>query len=153
MPATSETQKVLAHRQNEAQQRKQREDAIEGHMQGIFQARGDLDRALQIYQERVAVAQREICRHVEEETVYYRTYLSVQGRMSGAIQQALKRASSMDRVLTAAKNTRNQQARDEEVQHQRELRRAAQQEVQRMLLPNSDEDDLSLLYGEEVMDA
>lgn len=143
----SETERVLAFRQREAQLRRQREAIIEGHIQGVAEARGELEDALKKYQEKVALAQREVRRHVTEDTVHFRTYLTMQTRMSGAIHQAIKRASSMDRMISASKADREDREREDQALRLKEARRTAHRDVQRMILPPSDEDDLTLLYG------
>lgn len=73
-------------------------------------------------------------------------------RLAGALNQGLRRAASMDRVLIVARLEREEEERRREQEEQRAVQRKRQQQVAQLQNPtDSDFDDLyGELYGEEV---
>lgn len=71
-------------------------------------------------------------------------------RFASAVSQGLKRTASMDRVLDRAKADQEEAKRREALEKQWADRRQARKDVERLILPVSDDDAFDGLYGEIV---
>lgn len=146
-----EVQQIIAMRRQEAEASRNRERQLEARMANLYKAREEVERKVQEYQDQCGALQRDLRRVGSVETrAHYRTFVTMQVRMAGAMHQAVTRAKAMDRVVTAAKA----EAEDRRLQEERELSernlRETEKQVAHLQLPQPD--DLELLYG-EVTDA
>lgn len=142
-----QTQKVMELQQREADLRRQQDRELKGHIEKVTEARAEISKALKTYHDTVGLALKAVQRSTSEDAAQIRVGLTLQGRMVGVIHQALARAESMDRRVTAIQEARQERDRQEERQKAAQALKTIKQDVQRTLLPQSD--DYELLYGEE----
>lgn len=153
MPVESLQQVFEARRQVIARQVQESSD-LDTSFHELVALRETVEKALRNYQEKAVSLQKSVRRSPSEDSGRYNTYLATQLRMAGAIVQALKRASAMDRVLDAVKQEQHERLQREQAERQRLAVQHATQETRALILPPSDEDDFEFLYGsEELNDA
>lgn len=153
MPATlpvspHEAREILALRRRQADIRKNAEKELDGLVASIESARSVLGDKLQDYVqacEQLRSASRRML-HTEA-TLQYRNYATMQTRLAGAINQALRRAENGNRMLDIHKKTQEEQEIREEEQRIRQAARDSETHVQSSLLPPHD-DDFESLYGD-----
>lgn len=140
---------IQTERLRQADLRRQREQDIDFHVQALQKTREEIETKLRDYQKHCDNLQTAVRRSIQDEsTIRYKSYANVQTRMGGAMGQALKRASSMDRLLDLGKLEREEALRREQQGHQQSRVRQMSREVFNLQLPR--EDDFEALYGNEA---
>ena len=129
-----------------AELRRQEEQNIAPQMNAVADSLATLKKALQDFEGKVLVAQR-VCEFAASEDSA-RLCLTVQSRTAGAVAQAIERAGSMERVVESVKVDRRERAQVEDRERAEMAVRTAVQDVQKLLLPDSDQDDMDLLYSD-----
>lgn len=144
----SEIERIVEMRRRDADVRRQREREVEGEVAAIARVRGEIETKIQEYQDLCLTLQRSIRRIGSADVqAHYRTYATMQIRMAGAMNQALVRARSMDRVITASKAEAEDRRRVEEWERSQVTRRNMESNVKQLWLPQAD--DMEFLYGED----
>jgi hypothetical protein len=144
----TEVERIVEMRRRDADARRQREREVDVHIEAISRVRGEIESKIQEYQDLCLTLQRSI-RLVgsTEVQAHYRTFATMQIRMAGAMSQALLRARSMDRVVSASKAEAEDRRRVEEHERSAVSRRNMESNVAKLWLPQAD--DMEFLYGEE----
>jgi len=113
----------------------------------ILDARAEMERHLQAYL-RKCDELRTLCRRraPDESSAGYRTFATMQLRLGGAINQALKRAEVGTRILDSVKAEAAESSRETDRERRRFEVAEVQRSVQKSLLPTHD--DFESLYGD-----
>lgn len=148
----SEVERIVEMRRRDADVRRRQEREVEVHVERIAAVRGEIETKITELTELCVGLQRHI-RRVGSADVQsnYRAYTTMQLRMAGAMNQAMTRAKSMDRVILSSKAEAEERRRVEEWEKSQVTQRNIQSDVARLWLPQ--EDDMAFLYGEEALDA
>jgi hypothetical protein len=148
----SETEKIIAMRVRDADNSTQRERLVESRVQAITKIRMEIEAKVKEYQEQCGLLQHDFRRvTVAESQIHYRTFVTMQLRMAGAISQALVRAKSMDKILVAAKVAVQERQTQDELDKVKLRKRDTESKIAKLQLPQSD--DMEMLYGEELANA
>ncbi len=142
---------AAAIQSREEEVRRRHEEHVGAIVERIQAARQNVDVAVAQLQE-ASMELRAVCRrNFDEASSSYLVFANSHLRLAGALNQGVKRAASMDRILTiAAREREDAKARQEEFRRQQEVRAHARL-VQKLQLPT--DDDLVELYGEDMIDA
>lgn len=135
--------------------RQQRERQASELVATIHKARGDIEAAVTRLQTAGLELRSLTRRNFDEDSSSMLVFTNAQLRLAGAMNQAIQRTASMDRVLVrAAKDREEARAREAEFTRRREAL-AKEKEHQRMLaeMQTPTEDDFDDLYGEILNDA
>ena len=127
----------------------QRRAALEKRYQELQTERSDLEEKANRYRERCALLERDIRRVVSSDSDMasrYKTYLNTQVRMVGAVLSALKRGTSMDRLIVAYHENERLRLQEEAARKKARQNRDAAKHVQDISVPR--DDDFELLYGD-----
>jgi uncharacterized protein YlxW (UPF0749 family) len=151
MPATlpyspEEARQILALRQRQQEARRRNEVELDAMVASIESARAALDTKIQDYLRQCDQLRQSARRvAVDESSIRYRTFATLQLRMGGAMAQALKRADGGTRLLNAAKARQEEDDRQKEAARVRQEVRQSQRRLEQSLLPTND--DFESLYG------
>lgn len=148
----SEVERIVEMRRRDADVRRRQEREVEVQVERIAVVRGEIETKIMELSELCVGLQRHI-RRVGSSDVQnsYRAYTTMQLRMAGAMNQAMIRAKSMDRVILSSKAEAEERRRVEEWEKSQVTQRNIQSDVARLWLPQ--EDDMAFLYGEEALNA
>lgn len=148
----SEVERIVEMRRRDADVRRRQEREVEAQVERISAVRGEIEAKIQELNELCLGLQRNIRRVGSAEVQnHYRTYTTMQLRMAGAMNQAVLRAKSMDRVISASKAEAAERRRVEEWEQSQVTQRNIESNVARLWLPQ--EDDMAFLYGEDGEEA
>lgn len=122
------------------------EQEVQAAVQEIQKAREEVEQAVQ----RLTAASDRLRTHVrrfrDPSSTSYTMYANSHIRLAGALNQGMKRAGSMDRMLDRAASEREVVAEREQQRRLEEERRASQRELEQSLLPTND--DFAEVYGD-----
>jgi len=122
------------------------EQQVQEAIQEIQKAREEVERAVQ----RLTAASDRLRTHTRRfrgpDTTSYTMYANSHIRLAGALNQGMKRAGNMDRMLDRAKSDRQAAAEREAQQQLWTEQRANRRELDKSLLPTTD--DFAEVYGD-----
>lgn len=145
MPLSEVTPQIRLNPAEESAQDRQKK--LDSGVLAIARARADLEEKLAEWQKRCAALQQDMRKaSLDAGALRYRTFATLQLRLAGAVNQALKRAEEGDRLVQIAKAEQEEAARRESEDKVREAERQARAHVARSLLPTSN--DFESLYGD-----